>query len=197
MKDPLLIEAIERFHQAFLAIQDADLREPCAMALATSSPQGRPSVRIVLLRGYDEQGFVFYTNSLSRKGKDLADNSQAALAFYWDRRAEQVRIEGSTEIVSPAECDVYWKQRPRSRQIASAASQQSAPLRTREEYLQQIEILEKQFAGLDIPRPSHWVGYRVRPNRIEFWNGNQARMHERVLYERMEDGRWSKGLLYP
>jgi pyridoxamine 5'-phosphate oxidase len=196
MTDPLLVEVIDHFHRVFLEVQESKLLEPSAMSLATCTPDGIPSVRIVLLRGYDERGFVFYTNSQSRKGEELLTNARAALGFYWDHRSEQIRIEGVTEIVSPKECDSYWNQRPRMSQIASAASLQSRPLGSRAEYLAKVLAFEKEFAGRDVPRPAHWVGFRVIPNRIEFWNSREARMHERTVYE-LREGRWTKGLLYP
>ncbi len=196
MTDILFTEIIERFHRAFREVQESTLSEPCAMSLATCTPDGFPSVRIVLLRGYDERGFVFYTNSQSRKGGELLANPRAALGFYWDQRAEQIRIEGSTELVTTEESDAYWNQRPRMSQIASAASPQSRPLRSREEYLSRIQALEKGYAGKDIPRPLHWVGFRVFPVRIEFWNSRESRMHERTVYEQ-KNGKWTKGLLYP
>ncbi len=196
MIDPLLHEALTRFEQDYREVQQSGLKEPCAMSLATSTATGSPSVRIVLLRGYDPRGFVFYTNSQSRKGDELLQNPQAALGFYWDAQAEQVRIEGETEPVSAAENEAYWNNRPRMSQIASAASDQSRLLSSREEYLSRIAQLESDLAGQPVPRPSHWIGFRVVPRHIEFWTSQEARMHERTVYERHASG-WTKFLLYP
>jgi pyridoxamine 5'-phosphate oxidase len=172
------------------------MREPLAMALATANPRGRPSVRTVLLREFDERGFVFYTNSTSRKGQDLLANPQAALCYYWDSIAEQFRAEGRVERVSPEENDEYWRGRSRERQLGAWASNQSERLDSPEFLMQRYAEFEEKFAGREVPRPEHWFGYRIVPDLIEFWSNRAARLHERIVYGRQADG-WSRYLLFP
>ena len=196
MTDPLLLEALGRFQELLASAQAGNLKEPYAMALGTADSRGHPSVRMVLLRGHDPRGFVFYTNRESRKGEDLRENPRAALCFFWDPLAEQIRVEGNVEFASVDENDTYWRSRPRMSQIASAASDQSRRLDARATYLRRAEELDRRLADREIPRPPHWIGYRVVPDRIEFWSGREARMHDRVVYVRTADG-WKKDLLYP
>jgi pyridoxamine 5'-phosphate oxidase len=153
-------------------------------------------VRTVLLREYDERGFVFYTNSTSRKGHDLTANPQAAFSIYWDTIAEQVRGEGLVERVTDAENDSYWRGRPRDRQLAAWASLQSQPLERAESLMERYAEYEQKFAGQDVPRPDHWYGYRIVPDLIEFWSNRPSRLHERIVYELRPEG-WTKYLLYP
>ncbi len=195
--DPLLTEAISTFRAKLDGISDLPIREPAAMLLATVDEQGRPSARTVLLRSFDERGFVFFTNSLSRKGRQMADNPYVALCMYWDAWAEQFHVEGRIEKIADEETDAYWIRRPRSSRIGAWASDQSDPLDSRETLLARFEEFERRYEGQqDIPRPDHWYGYRVVPERIEFWCGRDARLHERIIYE-LTDGGWSKGMLYP
>lgn len=194
--DHLLNEALALFRKHYNEAQSLPLREPAAAALATADAQGRPAVRMVLVREFDERGFVFYTNSLSRKGRELAVNPQAALCFYWDAVAEQVRIEGRVEFVSQQENDTYWMRRPRERQLGAWVSEQSQPLESANVLMQRYAEFDKQFAGREVPRPDHWFGYRVVPCRIEFWSNRPARLHERIVYERTPEG-WVTYLLCP
>lgn len=172
--------------------------EPTAMTLATVGRDGRPAARTVLLKGFDERGFVFYTNFNSRKGRQLAGNPQAALLFHWKhiRDGVQVKIEGTVEPVSAAEADAYFASRPRGSQIGAWASLQSQALASRELFDERVAEAEKRFEGVAVPRPPHWSGFRVAPERIEFWYGAQFRMHERQCYQRT-DGNWAQVMLYP
>ncbi|MFN3943628.1 MAG: pyridoxamine 5'-phosphate oxidase [Allosphingosinicella sp.] len=170
--------------------------DPTAMALATADADGRPAVRMVLLKGHDDRGFVFYTNGRSRKGADLAANPQAALLFHWKSLRRQVRVEGAVEGVSAAEADAYFATRARDSQLGAWASDQSAPLDSRATFEARYQEMKARFEGGDVPRPPHWTGYRVRPERIEFWNDRAFRLHERRLFTRAGDG-WDEILLYP
>lgn len=196
MSDPLYQEAIRLFQEKFARTGELGLREPAAMTLVTCSADGRPSSRTVLLRGIDERGFVFFTNSLSRKGRQMAENPHVALTFYWDLWQEQVQVEGTIERIDDAEADAYWAKRARLSRIGAWASQQSQPLDSRETLLKRVADFEKQFEGQDVPRPPHWFGYRVRPCRIEHWHGIEGRLHERTIYEQVGE-QWVKGLRYP
>lgn len=169
-----------------------------AMALATASPDGFPSVRMVLLKGHGQDGFVFYTNAESRKGEQIRANMRAALLFHWKSLRRQVRIEGPLEEVSAAEADAYFHSQARVSQIGSAASDQSRPLPSRQVYLDRVEALEQRFPQGDIPRPPHWTGFRLSPRRIEFWRDREFRLHDRRLFTRGSEGEaWSNTLLYP
>ena len=172
--------------------------EPTAMTVATVGRDGRPAARTVLLKGFDARGFVFYTNFNSRKGRQLAGNPQAALLFHWKhiREGVQVKIEGTVEPVSAAEADAYFSSRPRGSQIGAWASLQSQPLASRELFEQRVAEVEKRFEGVPVDRPPHWSGFRVVPERIEFWYGAQFRLHERQCYERVESA-WARTMLYP
>jgi pyridoxamine 5'-phosphate oxidase len=173
-------------------------REPTAMTVATVGATGQPAARTVLLKGFDARGFVFYTNFDSRKGRQLADNPRAALLFHWKliRDGVQVLIEGTTEPVSAAEADAYFASRPRGSQVGAWASLQSRTLPRREEFDERIAEVEQRFAGVDVPRPPNWSGFRVVPEMVEFWYGAAFRWHERHRHERV-DGRWSERMLYP
>jgi len=196
MKSAILVEALDRFRQLLRSAQATSLREPTAVTLATCGKDGVATARVVLLRGFDERGFVFYTNTLSTKGRQLAENPQAALCFYWDELGEQVRVEGHVDRVADAEADAYWAGRPRDSQIGAWASRQSETLDRRATLEARVAQYESQFAGRNVPRPPHWTGYRLVPRRIEFWKSMPARLHERVVYERQAD-EWSKRLVYP
>ena len=168
-----------------------------AMTLATSTPDGKPSARLVLLKQADAQGFVFFTNYNSMKARELDSNPQAALVFYWAQLERQVRIEGNIERTSAAESDAYFKTRPRESQIGALASPQSEVITSREALQQKADQIEKLYEGSEIERPTHWGGYRVRAERIEFWKGRPGRLHDRISYDRQADGSWSIKRLAP
>ena len=175
----------------------AEPNDPVAMALATADAEGRPSVRMVLMKGHDARGFVFYTNFDSRKGGELDANPHAALLFHWKSLRRQVRIEGPVEPVSADEADAYFASRARDSQLGAWASDQSRPLDRRETFEARYEAMRARFEGGDVPRPPRWTGWRVRPEGIEFWLDRPHRLHERRLFTRRDDGGWDEGLLYP
>ena len=192
MEEPLI-----KFAQWFAEAQScAAIREPTAMTLATATPEGKPSARIVLLKAFDAQGFVFYTNLQSRKGTELAANPQAALVFYWMALDKQIRIEGRVSPVNDAEADAYFATRERHKQAGAWASLQSQPLNSREQLIDRVKELEAQYEGRPIPRPPHWSGLRLAPDSIEFWFQREARLHEREIYIRAGES-WQHQLLYP
>ena len=177
--------------------------DPNAMALATATPSGRPSVRMVLLKERGRKlgengGFIFYTNATSRKGEDIRANMHAALLFHWKSLRRQIRIEGPLEEVSEGRADAYFHSRALDSQIGSAASDQSRPLADRQIYVDRVEALRERYAGQDaIPRPPHWTGFLLTPQRFEFWMDRPNRLHDRRLFTRGEDGGWDNTLLYP
>jgi pyridoxamine 5'-phosphate oxidase len=174
----------------------AEPNDPTAMALATADARGRPSVRMVLMKGHDPRGFVFYTNLDSRKGEELAANPQAALLFHWKSLRRQVRIEGPVEPVDAEEADAYFATRSRDSQLGAWASDQSRPLEARATFEARYEAMRSRFEGKDVPRPPRWSGWRVAAQRIEFWSDRAHRLHERRLFIRDGEG-WNEGLLYP
>lgn len=171
--------------------------DPNAMALATATPAGVPSVRMVLLKGHGPDGFVFYTNFNSRKGGELAANPQVALLFHWKSLTRQIRIEGPIREVTPAEADAYFASRHPESRLGSAASDQSRPLPDRQAYLDRVAELRARYPEGDVPRPAHWSGYRVAPHAIEFWHDRAYRLHERRRFVRQPDQGWTSTLLYP
>jgi pyridoxamine 5'-phosphate oxidase len=175
----------------------AGIHLPEAMTLATATPEGKPSARLVLLKQVDKHGFVFYTNYTSRKAAELDANPQASLVFYWPQFERQVRVEGTVEKTSAAESDEYFKTRPRESQIGALASPQSQVIPSRDYLQQQADELEQFYEGRDVNRPSHWGGYRLRAERIEFWKGRPSRLHDRIVYERRPDDSWTIKRLAP
>jgi pyridoxamine 5'-phosphate oxidase len=184
------------FEEWFAEAQLAEPNDADAMALATADAQGRPSLRMVLLKGHDERGFVFYTNLDSRKGEELAANPNAALLFHWKSLRRQVRIEGPVTAVEGKEADIYFATRSRDSQLGAWASDQSRPLDRRETFEARYQDMLARFEGGEVPRPPRWSGFRVAPDRLEFWTDRAHRLHERRLFVRDGDG-WREGLLYP
>ncbi|HTN90958.1 MAG TPA: pyridoxamine 5'-phosphate oxidase [Sorangium sp.] len=176
--------------------QTTEPTDATAMTLATADASGRPSARMVLLKGIDDRGFVFFTNYGSRKAAELEANPFAALCIHWAKAAEQIRVEGRVERVTEAESDAYFATRPRGSQIGAWASRQSAPLPSRERLIERVREIEARFDGRPVPRPEFWGGYRVVPDRIELWRGQESRLHDRVVYHRAGDG-WRVERLYP
>ena len=189
--DPLAL-----FDAWYAEAKAAEINDPDAMALATATADGAPSVRMVLLKGVGRAGFTFYTNADSRKGGELAANPRASLLFHWKGLRRQVRIEGVVEEVSASEADDYFATRSRDSQLGAWASDQSQPLDRRETFESRYTAMKRRYEGQDVPRPPHWTGFRVRPERIEFWTDRPHRLHERRLFVR-DGGAWTEGLLYP
>jgi pyridoxamine 5'-phosphate oxidase len=191
-----MTDPIARFRDWFDVARDAGVPFPETMTLATASAAGAPSARMVLLKGVDDDGFVFFTGYESRKGDELAENPRAALVFYWQPLGRQVRVEGIVERVSEAESAAYFATRPRASRLAAWTSRQSRPLESREELERRYAELEREHEGRDVPLPPHWGGFRVRPDAIEFWEHRDSRLHDRVRYTRARDG-WAAQRLWP
>ncbi len=186
-----------RLFEAWMAeATQSESNDPNGMALATATPDGRPSVRMVLLKGVDERGFVFYTNFESRKGGELLANGHAALLFHWKSLRRQIRIEGAVEQVTDAEADAYFASRARVSRLGAAASDQSRPLPSRAAFERRVAELDARYPGDSLARPAHWSGLRVLPERMEFWQDMPFRLHDRRLFERTGEG-WTRGALYP
>lgn len=189
-------EPFEKFGALFAEATRAQPKDPNAVTLATVGADGRPSARVVLLKGFDESGFVFFTNQQSRKGRELLGQKVAALCFYWPSLEQQVRVEGDVAPVSDAESDAYFVTRPRISQLGAWASHQSSPLDGRATLLARLDALTKQYEGRDVPRPPHWGGFRLTPLAIELWKAGEFRLHDRSVYTRAGDG-WEVTLLNP
>ncbi len=188
---------IVQFALWFQQAIDAELREPNAMILATVSAAGKPRARVVLLKGFDEEGFVFFTNYHSHKATELMAAGWAALVFWWEELERQVRIEGSVEKISAADSDCYFNSRPRASQLGAWASPQSQAIADRDVLTQNLTELEQYYSGKDIPRPEHWGGFRVKPELIEFWQGRPNRLHDRIEYTLQADSSWLRQRLAP
>jgi pyridoxamine 5'-phosphate oxidase len=171
--------------------------DPNAMTVVTVGPGGKPSARIVLLKGVDPRGFVFYTNTYSRKGDELAANPLTSLLFYWKSLGRQIRIEGRVEVVTEAEADAYYATRARISRLGAWASDQSRPLSERAELERRLRHFDEKYPGEAVPRPPHWSGYRVLPERFEFWQNMPYRLHDRTIVERSSDGSWTRTKLFP
>ena len=184
------------FEHWFAEARAAEPNDAEAMALATAGAGGRPSVRMVLLKGHDDRGFAFYTNAQSRKGGEIAANPRAALVFHWKSLRRQARIEGRIEPTDAAEADAYFATRSRDARLGAWASDQSRPLASRAAFEARYERTVAEHEGRDVPRPDYWWGYRIVPDRIEFWTDRPHRLHERRLFT-LSEGGWSEGLLYP
>lgn len=189
-------EPFTRFGALFDEAKKHVTKDPNAMSLATVDASGRPSVRVVLLKDFDLRGFVFYTNHLSAKGRALDATKVAALNFYWPALDQQVRVEGTTEVVSDAEADAYFATRPRVSQLGAWASEQSQPLTSRDELEQRLKDLTAKYEGGPVPRPPHWGGFRLLPDRVEFWKAHEFRLHWREHYVKSGEG-WEKSWLNP
>jgi pyridoxamine 5'-phosphate oxidase len=192
--DPNPVIQFKKWFEQALAAQ---IPEPNAMTLATATPDGKPSARMVLLKDFDEQGFVLFTNYNSHKGQELAANPQAALVFWWAELERQVRIVGTVEKISPQQSDSYFEMRPPNSRLGAWASNQSQVIVSREVLEQQLEEFQRQYANQEVPRPPHWGGYRVIPREIEFWQGRPSRLHDRLLYTRWDNGSWKIERLSP
>lgn len=191
------INPIKQFDIWFNEAVAAKLPEPNAMTLATATHDGRPSARIVLLKGFNASGFVFYTNYLSRKGKEITKNPLGAITFFWGGLERQVRIEGTIEKISKEESEKYFHSRPKKSQLGAVVSPQSQEITDREILEEKMNKLEAEYGDKDIPKPSFWGGYILKPRMIEFWQGRSSRLHDRILYKKIDNSNWKKVRLAP
>ncbi len=196
-EDSVSQNPIIQFHLWLSEAINADINEPTAMILSTAGNNNRPSARVVLLKEVDESGFTFFTNYLSRKGRQIAENHYVALTFFWKELERQVRIEGEAERIDPKESDDYFHSRPYESRLSAAASPQSEKISGRDYLEKLIENLREKFSEAHLPRPENWGGYRVKPCLIEFWQGRNNRLHDRVVYELQSEGGWQINRLAP
>ena len=193
-----LADPVELFKEWYEAAKKSEINDPNALALATSNKSGIPSVRMVLLKGFSQNGFVFYTNFNSKKSCDLKENPNASLCFHWKSILRQIRIVGKITKVSDVQADLYYKSRKYESRIGAWASKQSSVLKNREELYKEIENYKKKYPEKNIvPRPDYWSGWNLNPNEIEFWLDGENRIHQRLKYIKKRDGNWNKSLLYP
>ena len=197
LETDLAADPFVQFQRWLDDVQAANVIDWQVMSLATATRDGRPSVRVVYLRGWDERGFLFYTNYDSRKGRELADNPQAAAVLYWKELERQVRIEGTVVRASDAESDAYFAGRPRESCLGAWVSLQSQPLADRETLERRTAEFDAKFASGPIPRPPNWGGYRLMAESVEFWQGGVARLHDRLIYQRQPEGTWRLQRLFP
>jgi len=192
----MTVEPFVKFAQWFAEAEESEPNDPNAMILATATAAGKPSARTVLLKAWDERGFVFYTNLESRKSAEIKENPNAALLFHWKSRRRQIRIEGQVALVEDTQADAYYATRPRGSRLGAWASAQSRPLKDRETFEQDLAKVEARFPDETIPRPPFWSGWRLRPDHFEFWQDQQYRLHDRLTFARTTTG-WLPGRLYP
>ena len=190
-------DPINRFREVFKLAQEKVTVDPTAMTLATCTKDGYPSARIVLLKDVSHQGFVFFTNYHSRKSREMEQNPRAALCFYWPEINQQIRVEGTISKLANRDSDAYFQSRPRLSQVGAWASDQSQPLRSRQELLARVADIEKKYEDQPVPRPSFWGGYLLRPSAIEFWINGEFRLHDRFVYSLEQDGTWFVQRLNP
>ncbi|WDF56999.1 pyridoxamine 5'-phosphate oxidase [Mucilaginibacter sp. KACC 22063] len=190
-------DPIKQFEKWFNDAMKAGIHEPNAMTLATATNDGRPSARILLLKGFTQEGFIFYTNYLSRKGREMAKNPLASIVFFWGEMERQVRIEGTIEKVSKEESEAYFHSRPKLSQIGALASPQSQEIADRTVIESKMQQLEAQYADSEVPKPSHWGGYILKPQLVEFWQGRQSRLHDRIVYKKADKKTWKIVRLAP
>jgi pyridoxamine 5'-phosphate oxidase len=190
-------DPINQFDQWFNEALAAKLHEPNAMTLATATANGKPSARIVLLKGFNQHGFIFYTNYLSRKGKEITKNPQGAITFFWGELQRQVRIEGTIEKLSKEDSERYFHSRPKGSQIAAVVSPQSQEIENRDGFEKKWTELEAEYEGKEVPKPSFWGGYILNPQLVEFWQGRSSRLHDRILYKKIDKKSWKKVRLAP